>query len=68
MLAALTADDDGDLSDDDFELSPPVIDVAVVAAPQPESADDDAILSDAAPSGLAALAGAVAARAPARRR
>jgi RNA polymerase sigma-32 factor len=60
VLAALTADDDSDLSDDDFELSPPVIDVAVVAAPQPESADDDAILSDAAPSSLSALAGAVA--------
>ena len=43
VLAALTADDDGDLSDDDFELSPPVIDVAVVSVPQPESADDDAI-------------------------
>jgi len=59
VLAALTADDEGDLSDDDFELSPPVIDVAVVAAPQPESADDDAILSGTAPGGLAALAGAV---------
>jgi RNA polymerase sigma-32 factor len=59
VLAALTADDDGDLSDDDFELSPPVIDVAVVTAPQPESADDDAILSGTAPSGLAALGGAV---------
>ncbi len=57
VLAALTADDDGDLSDDDFELSPPMIDVSVVAAPQPESADDDAILSETAPGGLA---GAVA--------
>ena len=59
VLAALTADDDGDLSDDDFELSPPVIDVAVVSVPQPESADDDAILSGTAPGGLAALAGAI---------
>ena len=59
VLAALTADDDGDLSDDDFELSPPVIDVAVVSAPQAESADDDAILSGTAPGGLAALAGAI---------
>jgi len=64
VLAALAADDDGDLSDDEFELSPPVIDVAVVATPQPESADDDAILSAVAPGSLAALAGAVAAARP----
>jgi RNA polymerase sigma-32 factor len=58
VLAALAGDDDGDLSDDDFGLSPPMIDVSVVAAPQAESADDDAILSGTAPGGLAALAGA----------
>ena len=63
VLAALTGDEDDDLSEVDYELTPPVIDVSEVAASQSESADMPSSLRPndgvpAAPGAAASASGA----------